>query len=431
MKASIIKNPITDVVKTSINSSLERLYFAVPFISSFSLTILNTQNTSNIKDKRILTRFDEGSVSSFDLPTLKSLIDLGFKIRYDNNIHLKLYITDNDAYITSSNLTKGGFEDNIELTTKLNSDSIKNCISIFNDIWSGGFEVTPKLLNDNWSKYELLRKREVSAKKVIKKISVQELQINNLDIQKIISAVFGLTNNFIKNAPNIAFEANKIRERTKSKLLSNGFAKELFYNREGHDKRRENLFYEFVYGNEKKLAGTGLRELQFQTVFEHKDFSKIIEYIYPEMIGLKPWNFSDKDQFLEFCNGLFDFKIPQYKESIPIRLASYFYPEYFLPIFKLEHLLKICNAFGLSTDANSKGERLYAYNTFLVEKLKPLPYDNYIKSNISYQIMYIVEVHNKLSKGEKINNILKGYKVWQKELVENGMILLKKLKVIK
>ena len=37
-------------------------------------------------------------------------------LNLNNNIHLKLYITDNEAYVTSSNLTKGGFEDNIELT---------------------------------------------------------------------------------------------------------------------------------------------------------------------------------------------------------------------------------------------------------------------------------------------------------------------------
>jgi hypothetical protein len=256
MTASIIKNPLTDVIKNSINSSFDRLNFAVPFISSFSLTILNSQNISNISDKRIVTRFDEVSISSFDLPTLKSLLDLGFKIRFNNNIHLKLYITDNDAYVTSANLTKGGFEDNIELTTKLNSSNIENCNIIFNEIWLASNELTQTLLNDNWSKYELLRKREVYSKKVIKKIRVQELQINNLDIQKIINTVFGLTNDYIKNAPSIAFEANKIRERTKSKLLSYGFAKEIFYNREGHKKRRENLFYEFVYGNEERLAGT-------------------------------------------------------------------------------------------------------------------------------------------------------------------------------
>lgn len=431
MEALIIKNPITDIIKQSVNSSNDRLNFAVPFISSFSLTILNSTNTLNIIDKRIVTRFDEGSISSFDLPTLKSLLDLGFEIRFNNNIHLKLYITDNDAYITSSNLTKGGFEDNIELTTQLNSNNIEKCISIFNDIWSDSCVLTQQLINDNWSKYELLQKREIYSRRKKNKINVGQFHVDNLDIEKIISAVFEVTNDYIKNAPSIAFKANEVREKTKSNLLNNGFTREMFYTPEGHRKRRENLFYELVYGYENKLAGTGLRELQFQAVFEHEHFNKVIEYIYPEMLGVKPWNLNDKDELLEFCNGIFEFYIPQYKEAMPIRLASYFYPEYFLPIFKFEHLRKICNAFGLSTNAESQGDKLYAYNSFLAERIKPLPYDNYIKSHILYQVMYIFELHNRLNKGENYNDILKNQKVWQKGLIDSGMNLLMKLNVVR
>ena len=92
----IIKNPITSWIKKSVMESKIRINFAVPFISSFSLSIL--KNTEGISDKRIVTRFDDCSIHSFDLPTLKSLLDLGFEIRYDNSIHLKLYITDNEAY---------------------------------------------------------------------------------------------------------------------------------------------------------------------------------------------------------------------------------------------------------------------------------------------------------------------------------------------
>jgi hypothetical protein len=45
--------------------------------------------------------------------------------------------------------------------------------------------------------------------------------------------------------------------------------------------------------------------------------------------------------------------------------------------------------------------------------------------------MYIVELHNRLSNGEKYNDILKDYKVWQKGLIESGMNILKKLKMLK
>lgn len=132
---AIFKNPITDLIKESVKTSKDKLNFAVPFISSFSLTILNANNTTFIKDKRILTRFDDSSILSFDLPTLRQLIDLGFTIRYDNSIHLKLYIMDNDVYVTSSNLTKGGFEDNIELTTKIDLSDTQYCSAIFEELW--------------------------------------------------------------------------------------------------------------------------------------------------------------------------------------------------------------------------------------------------------------------------------------------------------
>lgn len=428
---AIFKNPITDIIRESVKTSKDRLNFAVPFISSFSLTILNSNNTNSIADKRILTRFDESSISSFDLPTLRQLIELGFTIRYDNSIHLKLYIMDYDVYVTSSNLTKGGFEDNIELTTKIDLSNIANCSAIFEELWRTSTDLTKQLIEDNWGKYEILNKRENYNKKPKKQIKIENLTVDDLDIKAIINAVYNLRNDYIENAPTLAFESNKIRENTKDRL-KNGFQTDIFYAPEGHKQRRNNLFYEFVYGFESQLAGTGLREVQFQSVFEHNDFRKVVEYLCPEIIGLKPWNFNDKDVLREFCNGIFEFDIPQYKEAIPIRLASYFYPQYFYPIFKLEHLQKICNAFGLSTDAESYGERFFVYNSFLTEEMKTLPYNNYIKSNISYQIMYIVELHTRLSNGEHFDTILNDYnKIWIKGFIKSGLDILKQLNIVK
>jgi len=428
---AIFKNPITDLIRESVKTSKDRINFAVPFISSFSLTILNSNNTNSINDKRILTRFDDSSLSSFDLPTLRQLINLGFSIRYDNSIHLKLYIMDNDVYVTSSNLTKGGFEDNIELTTRIDLSDTSNCSAIFEELWLTSSELTKQLIEDNWGKYEILNRRENYNKKTKKQLKIEHLTVDNLDIKAIINAVYNLTNDYIVNAPTLAFESNKVRENTKDRL-KNGFQTDIFYASEGHKQRRNNLFYEFVYGYESQLAGTGLREAQFQAVFEHNDFRKVVEYLCPEIIGLKPWNLNDKDVLREFCNGIFEFDIPQYKEAIPIRLASYFYPQYFYPIFKLEHLQKICDAFGLSTDAESYGERLFVYNSFLTEEMKTLPYNNYIKSNISYQIMYIVELHTRLTNGEHFDAILNDYnKIWIKRFIKSGLDILKQLNIVK
>lgn len=425
----IIKNPITHWIKRSVMGSKKRVNFAAPFISSFSLSIL--KDTEKISDKRIVTRFDECSIHSFDLPTLKALLDLGFEIRYNNCIHLKLYITDNEAYVTSSNLTKGGFEDNVELTTKVSSTNLQTCANIFDEVWSSckGNKVSYNLLEANQAKYEILRKRESYKKNNRNIVEIIQVQTGKIQIRQIIEESYNIEQDIIEKRQRLSFEANKLREETKNRLKK-GFDKKLFYVDENHRLRKNNLFYHFTYGVEGDLAGTGLREEQFKTAFEHPDFVKVIEYIYPEIVGMKPWNFNDKNELLEFCNGIFDFNIPNYKETLPIRLASYFYPDQFLPFFRLEHLEKVTKAFGLNTNAETQGDRLYAYNSFLADEMKALPYNNYIKSHISYQIMYVVELYTRLRDGEKYKAICDDHKEkWKLRLIEKGMNILTKLKV--
>lgn len=430
MNEIVLKNPITNAITDSVNKSNNRLNFAVPFLSSFAISILNATHLKKITEKRLVTRFDDSSISSFDLKTLKTLIDFGFEIQFDNNIHLKLYITDNEAYVSSSNLTKGGFEDNVELTIKVDTENKQNCIEIFNEIWenSKGNRITKELIAANWIKYEVLRKREQFVKNGNKNIAINQLEVGDLDIEQVIGEIFNQNKDYSK-IRSLVFEANKIREHKKDRLKQ-GFDSELFYAPEGHPKRRDNLFYDFVYSYEGNVAGTGLREFQFKTVFEHPDFEKVVAYIYPEMIGMKPWNLQDKSILLEFCNGIFDFNIPQYSEAIPIRLASYFYPDIFLPIYKLEHLKLVCDTLGIFTNAKTKGDRLFAYHTFLSEKLKPLPYDNYVKMYVSYNILYTIELFNRLNNNENYETILADYKeVWKKTIIKDGLKLLLKLKI--
>lgn len=424
-------NPLTDCIRGSIEKSKERLNLAFPFISSFAKKILNEQTTCGIADKRIITRFDDSSLSSFDLSTLKNLLDLGFTIQFNNSIHLKLYIADNEVYITSSNLTKGGFEDNVELSVKTDSNNSQICIDIFNEIWNNcsNNKLTYKLIEENWGKYEVLRKREKYVKKEFNDIKIRPIEIGKMDLQKIIDEIFNSKINYSQKNK-FAYEANKRRETTKEKLRL-GYDSLIFYAPQGHKLRDKNLFYDCVYGYESKLAGSGLRERQYQVAFEHPDFEKVVNYIYPEILGMKSWNLNDKDEFQEFCNGIFDFDIPQYKEALPIRLASYFYPDYIIPIFKIEHLKKVCETLGLEINAGNQGDKLFACNSFLAEKMKVLQFDNYIKSTISYQILFTVVLYNRLKKGETYENIVNDYKKnWEKELIKNGQDLLIKLKII-
>jgi len=427
MNEIILKNPITDRIQNAVSMSSNKLNFAVPFLNSFAYKILNGSSVKMVIDKRLITRFDHSCIISFDIPVLEKLLDLGFKIRYDNNIHLKLYITDYETFVTSSNLTKGGFENNVELTIKVDTQNADECSRIFEEIWQGTEdEITEELLKANYAKYHLLKKRDDFANS--KKSSDINIITTNggIDSQKIIEEIFKMGDDY-SYVTNLTFKANERKEEFKSKL-GMGFNKELFYVKEDHPLRRDNLFYDFTYGYESKIAGTGLRELQFRTVFEDPEFQKVIEYIYPEMSNMKPWNLADKEELREFCDGIFDFNIPQYTKVLPVRLASYFYPEYFMPIFKLHDLSKICEALNMKTSEKSNGAQLYAFTTHIREKMQHVPHDSNIKFNFAYNILYTFELHNRLRNGENYNDIITNSgKNWIKNYLTNGLKILKTL----
>lgn len=425
MKEKIMLNPISDVIKSSMDEANEKVKIAVPFISSFAKNIIDKKNIRNVQDKRLVTRFDERNLNTFDLPTLAYLLDCGFKICYNNNIHLKLYITDNKTFITSSNLTTGGFENNIELTVSVDTQNFENCDQIFEKLWSKSQTnlITKSLIDKNWDKFEILKKRERFEGKIVPKVNVSS-KVGELNIQVLIDEIFNSKKDYSKTLEK-TYKANNKRNEIIELIKNQKFDPFLFYSPKDHPNRYDNLFYNFVYGVESKLAGTGLRETQFKGSFEHPDFKKVINYLIPESISLEPWNLNDNQILFNFCIGLFDFNIPQYLEAIPIRLASYFYPTYFLPIFNLNHLKKICDSIGIETNAKTKGERFYAYNLFLKDKFKDIPYDNYIKSDMLYQLLYSVELSQRINNGENLESIKNSYKkIWIKNYIEGAITIL-------
>lgn len=431
MEELILENPITKHVSDAVRNCDSRMCFAVPFLSSFAEVIIKKNVVININDKRLISRFEDTSITTFDIPTFKYLMECGFEIRFLKKIHLKMYIFDQSAYVTSSNLTEGGFENNIELTVKVDTGNVTNCTKIFEDLWLSANEnkITLQLLDDCMPKYEVLKKKEKfhgTSLKPLKSFKTAQSQTNT---KLVIDEIFHQNKDYNLTIDR-AFEANKRRDEFKNRLVL-GFNKELFYVHEGHSNRRDNLFYDFVYGIEFVLAGTGIREKQFAEVFENEAFENVINFMLPEIIGLSPWNLNDREELYKFCCGIFDFKIKHYIEAIPIRLASYFYPETFLPIFKLEHLQIISVTLGLTPEKKTKGERLFDYNSFILEQMKSLPYDNYIKSDIAYQVLYTFEYYDGWKRGEDHNAIMsKNQEIWKRNYLETGCNLLHKLGII-
>ncbi|MEB8434038.1 phospholipase D-like domain-containing protein [Cocleimonas sp. KMM 6892] len=427
----IILNPITNLITEKIENSSNRLLIAVPFISSYARKVLEQEKINNIKDKRLITKFDDSNINTFDIPTLQYLLDNGFEICFNNDIHLKHYIIDNRAFITSSNLTKGGFEKNIELTVEIDKTNLLKSTEVFDDLWetSKPNVITKELLDENIEKYNVLKKKQKFENSTKVEVS-DENQTSTLNVDKLFDEIFNST--IISNSKlQLIYKANKKRNIFKRSLSVNKFDISLFYAPKGNDKRRENLFYDFVYLEEEKLANTGLRESQFEDVFKHPDFHKVISFIFPDMHEMEPWNFEDENSFQIFCKGLFDFEIPQYSEALPIRLASYFYPDKFFPIFKLKDLNIICNELGIDTNAKSRGEKLFAYTDFLTKKLRDIPTNNYIKSNMAYHFLYSKKLYNRLEKGESFQEIKDSYKqVWKKGFIDKGMKSLKSINAL-
>lgn len=414
MNELIIKNPITSTIKQAVNNSQNTLHFAVPFLNSFALAILDKDIVKNIKDKRLIIRFDSSCLITFDIPVLEKLLEMGFKIRYDNDIHLKLYITDSEIFVTSSNLTKSGFEKNQELTVKVDSENTQDCKAVFEEIWHNTQnKIDKKLLTDSYPKYYLLKKREDFAKRNKNSDLRATISGQRVYSQDIIEYVFKMDDDY-SYLRDLTYRANQKRELLKGRLKK-GFDKELFYIPAGHPLRHQNLFYDLSYGTESEIAGTGLWERHFREVFKHPEFPKVVEYLYPEMIGMKPWNLADEDELYEFCCGIFDFKIPQFTETLPIRLASYFYPEYFIPIFKLSDLGSICTCLDLQTKAQSKADRFYAYTIHIRNQMQHLPYGSNVKFNIAYIVLHTFQLRNRLESGENYDDVIAGCaKDWEK-----------------
>lgn len=429
MNQKIYFNPITNLISKSIEDTNIELLIAVPFISGFAKSILTKERMSKIKQMKLLTCFDDTNLNSFELETLQYFLDNGMEIRYNNDIHLKLYLFDKEGFISSSNLTKSGFENSIEITTTIEEKSISQCKDFFFELWQSSEKnkITKEIIQENYSKYLLLKKRTKNKKTKPLTISTKELNISNLNIEALINHIFEAKQDF-SYITNKVYLANKEREKLKEQI-NNGFDVEDFYVPKEHKKRKESLYYKMVFGKEAFIAGTGLREGHFREAFQNEKFEEIISYIFPPIIGKENWDLDNPKIFREYCNGIFEYRIHSYLEILPIRLASYFYPKHFLPIFKLSHLGQVCKILGLETNAKSKGDKLYVFNSFLLKKMNAIPFGNYVKSHIAYQLFYTVELYNRLVEGDNFNSIVNSYEEkWIQDYIHKGKNLLDDMK---
>lgn len=423
-------NPIESEIQKALCDATH-ISIAVPFLSFSTVRNLITSNVCNILDKRIIVKLDELHSISYDLAAIKHLLEQGFKVRFDNTIHLKLYILGDRIFISSGNLTDGGLKNNFELTVET-TEAESHVHSVFEDLWLRNVsnEVTLDYIKQNWEKHLFLKKKYPRSKSITP--IIKEVILSS-DEETLIDAVLFEEKNRDWHHHMIGL-VNKRRSKFFKQLIDTGFKQEYFYAIEGNSNRKNCLFYQFVYGNEEKLAGTGLRETQFKDVFTSPQFEHIIFYIYPKFKKVNySWDLTDKTEFLNFCKGLFEFNVKSFKEAMPIRLANYFYPEHFLPIFKISHLKEMCAILGYECTSKDRAIQLFEYTQFLNDRLKNVPFNNFIKSNILYKLLYTMKVKREIERNnqEPIEGfIVKQRKQWIRNTMFEGLELIRSLQKI-
>ncbi len=132
----IIKNPWQDIFIKLVKNAEEKIYLSSPFIKE-NVAKLIVDNKQSKVDCKILTRFTLPNIrgGGLDLSAIKYFQDANFFQKNISNLHAKIFIFDNQAIITSSNLTNGGLKNNLEygVLIKDNKEIEKDFLNYYND----------------------------------------------------------------------------------------------------------------------------------------------------------------------------------------------------------------------------------------------------------------------------------------------------------
>jgi hypothetical protein len=178
-KKNKIGNEISILTKYPINSSI----IVSPYISDLPDLI----NLSNIENLQIICNAESASCNPYTL--LQLLKNKNIKIKSRHDIHAKIYVFDNIAFVTSANATNSGLKTGtIEAAVKLEDDySIQEIKQWFTAIWNDN--QTVDILNFDKSTWEKLKSNWNLSNKRSKKQSLYDLIVSK-KIPENISFVF-------------------------------------------------------------------------------------------------------------------------------------------------------------------------------------------------------------------------------------------------
>lgn len=139
---------------------LRRLTLAVGRRSASFLAI---NGGDSVVQLRILTDMEEYS----DFDTLSKLHERSEGVRHIFGLHAKLYIFDNQAIITSANLTKNGFDRNVEVGMLIRED-VGTVAEFFERLWGNAAVVDAAGVESVKGKFGLSREKESASPSVWK-----------------------------------------------------------------------------------------------------------------------------------------------------------------------------------------------------------------------------------------------------------------------
>lgn len=134
----IVKSPWQNVFVDLLGRSQEKVYLASPFIKRQTAGLI-ADTICKGKDFRYINSFKLANFhrGASDLEALRILHGRGFKQKNVHNLHAKLFIFDNEAVITSGNLTPGGLRNNLEYGVLLQGNLVEEItgdyLKIFED----------------------------------------------------------------------------------------------------------------------------------------------------------------------------------------------------------------------------------------------------------------------------------------------------------
>lgn len=131
-----------------IASSRDRVWLVSPYVTS--RTIVAAFGACTAPSKRLLTRENASDIVSgaTDLDVIAAVKAAGVHVRVFGDIHAKVYVVDEWAYVGSANLTTRGLEGSFREfgTATANTGHVLEAISYFERVWSDGNDLTDDAL---------------------------------------------------------------------------------------------------------------------------------------------------------------------------------------------------------------------------------------------------------------------------------------------